>query len=148
MDCIIVLVMMIQRSVKNQLIVDLVRPVPRSDFTSTRNVKRAGRLFIPDAVAIAIDSRLSSLALTLALGVSSGCEIANKFLILFYYCRYTALLQCHQQLPFFSAYKISMYFYVWRLLSLFSLTIFIKIPVSICQFFTHMIKMYSYIIIS
>lgn len=93
--------MMIQRSVKNQLIVDLARPVPRSDFTSTRNIKRAGHLFIPDAVAIAIDSRLLSLALTLALlGVSSDARLPTSFLFSFYYCRYTALSQCHQQ-PFF-----------------------------------------------
>lgn len=63
---------MIQRSVKNQLIVDLARPVPQNDSISTRNTKRAGRLFIPDVVAIATDSRLSNLALTLALGVSLG----------------------------------------------------------------------------
>jgi len=63
---------MIQQSVKNQLIVDLVHPVLQSDSISTRNIKRAGRLFIPDVVAIATDSRLSNLALTLALGVSLG----------------------------------------------------------------------------
>ena len=63
---------MIQQSVKNQLIVDLVRPVLQNDSISTRNIKRAGRLFIPDVVAIATDSRLLNLALTLALGVSLG----------------------------------------------------------------------------
>lgn len=72
---------MIQRSVKNQLIVDLAHPVPRSAFTSTKNIKRAGRLFIPDVVAIATDSRLSNLALILVLGVSPGYEITNEFLI-------------------------------------------------------------------
>lgn len=92
-----------QRSVKNQLIVDLAHPVPRSDFTSTKNVKRVGRLFIPDVVAIATDSRLLNLVLLLVLGVSSGYEITNEFLIFFllsFYCRFTALLQCHQQSPF------------------------------------------------
>lgn len=85
---VIVFIMIIQPSVKNQLIVDLAHPVPRSDFTSMRNTKHAGHLFIPDVVAIATDSRLSNLALTVALGVSSGYEIANEFLILFHYCRY------------------------------------------------------------
>jgi len=46
--------------------------VLQSDSISTRNIKRAGRLFIPDVVAIATDSRLSNLALILALGVSLG----------------------------------------------------------------------------
>lgn len=118
-DYIKVFIMMIQRSVKNQLIVDLARPVPRNDFTSTKNVKRAGRLFIPDVVAIATDSRLSNLALTLALGVSSGCEITNKFLILF------LLLQIYSFVAVSSAAF---------------LTIFIKVLVSISQFFIHILK--------
>jgi len=62
--------------------VDLVRLVPQSDSISMRNVKRAERLFIPDVVAIATDSRLLNLALTLALGVSSGYKITNEFLTL------------------------------------------------------------------
>lgn len=71
--------MMMQQSVKNQLIVDLARPVPQNDSISMRNAKRAGRLFIPDVVAIATDSRLSNLVLTLVLGVSSGNEIEFQF---------------------------------------------------------------------
>lgn len=62
----------IQRSVKNQLTADPARSVPPSDSTSTRSIRPAGRSFTPDAVAIATDSRLSNLVLTLVLGVSSG----------------------------------------------------------------------------
>jgi len=61
--------------------VDLVRLVPQSDSISMRNVKRAERLFIPDVVAIATDSRLLNLALTLALGVSSGYKSLMSFLL-------------------------------------------------------------------
>lgn len=142
MDRIIVFVMMIQRSVKNQLIVVLARLVPRSDFISTRNVKRAGHLFIPDAVAIAIDSRLSNLALILVLGVSSGYEIANNFFLILLFIIADIQLCC-SVITISSVYIISMYFYILKA----SLAIFIKTPISTSQFFIHAIKIYSYIIV-
>lgn len=76
--------MMIQRSVKNRSIADPARLVPPSDSTSTRNAKHVWRSFIPDAVAIETDSRLSNHALILVLGVSPGYEIVNKFLLFFF----------------------------------------------------------------
>ena len=68
--------MMIQRSVKNRSTADHAPPVHTSDSTTTKSTKRAGRLFILDAAAIATDSRLSNLALTLVLGVSPEYEIS------------------------------------------------------------------------
>lgn len=59
-----------QRSVENRLTAGPARPVALNGSTSTGNTKLVGRSFIPAAVAIATDSRLSNLALTLVLGVS------------------------------------------------------------------------------
>jgi len=91
--------------------VDLVRLVPQSDSILMRNVKRAERLFIPDVVAIATDSRLLNLALTLALGVSSGYKITNEFLTLFLLLQILplkALLQTYlHQSPFCARFPFS-----------------------------------------
>lgn len=73
-------VVIIQRSVKNRSTADLARPAAPNDSITMKNFKCVGRLFTPAAVAIATDSRPSSLAWALAIGVSPGYETANKFL--------------------------------------------------------------------
>lgn len=87
--------MMIQQSVKNRSTADPARPAVPNASISTRNTKCVGRLFTPAAVAIATDSRPSSLALTLALGVSPGYETANEFIVLFSSVLRSCLLALH-----------------------------------------------------
>lgn len=81
--------MMTQRSVKNRSTADPALPVHTSDSTTTKNTKRAERLFIPDAVAIATDSKLSNLALTLVLGVSPQKRSLTILfvLLMLFFCR-------------------------------------------------------------
>lgn len=98
---------MIQQSVKNRSIADLARLVLPSDSTSTRNAKHVWRSFIPDAVAIETDSRLSNHALIVVLGVSPGYEIVNKFLLFFSYfyrLRLSALYSSVHSNYFFCTY--------------------------------------------
>lgn len=107
-----VFMVMIQRSVKNQLTADLARPVTRSDSTSTRNSKLAERSFIPDAVATATDSRLSNLVLTLVLGVSPEYKTANCCFIPLAFLQISPL--CTSVYTFISCvYTCYYYFYIF-----------------------------------